>query len=130
MRATGLAGWLQGSAPVYQATEVCFYTPASGYAGTAAAFLTIDRFRSIADYKTSREPYDSRGKPKTPYPEQVGLQLAAYRHAGYAAVWRPRKLEKFRRPHYLLGESAPALPQPVPEVHRGLSIQITPESCE
>jgi len=123
-------GWLQRFTPVYQATEVCVYNPTYGYAGTADAFLTIDRFRSIADYKTSREPYDSRGKPKTPYPEQVGLQLAAYRHAGYAAVWRPRKLEKFRRRYYLLGESERALAQPVPEVDGGLCIQITPESCE
>jgi len=122
--------WLQRFTPAYQATEVCVYNPTYGYAGTADAFLTIDGFRAIVDYKSSREPYDSRGKPKTPYPEQVGLQLAAYRHADYAAVWRPRRMEKFRRRYYLLGESERALAQPVPDVDGGLCIQITPESCE
>lgn len=122
--------WLQRFTPAYQATEVCVYNPTYGYAGTADAFLTIGGFRAIADYKSSREPFDSRGKPKTPYPEQVGLQLAAYRHADYAAVWRPRRMEKFRRRYYLLGDAERELAQPVPEVDGGVCIQITPESCE
>jgi hypothetical protein len=122
--------WLQRFTPSYQATEVCVYSPVYGYAGTADAFLTIDGFRAIGDYKTSREPVDSQGKPRTPYPEQVGLQLAAYRHAEFAAVWRPRRMEKFRRRYYLLSESERALAEPVPEVDGGLVIQITPESCE
>ena len=123
-------GWLQRFTPAYQATEVCVYHPEYGYAGTADAFLTIDGFRAIVDYKSSREPYDSKGRPKTPYPEQVGLQLAAYRHAPYAAVWRPRRLEKFRRRYYLLGDAEREMAQPVPEVDGGLCIQITPEACE
>src|SRR5262249_8182711 len=112
------------------ATEVCVYSPVYGYAGTADAFLTVDGFRAIGDYKTSREALDSQGKPRTPYPEQVGLQLAAYRHAEFAAVWRPRRMEKFRRRYSLLSESERALAVPVPEVDGGLVIQITPESCE
>lgn len=123
-------GWLQRFTPAYQATEVCCYSPTYGYAGTADAFLTIDGFRAIADYKTSREPFDSQGKPRTPYPEQVGLQLAAYRYAEFAAVWRPRRMEKFRRRYYLLSESERAMAEPVPDVDGGLVIQITPESCE
>jgi hypothetical protein len=123
-------GWLQRFTPSYQATEVCVYHPTYGYAGQSDGFLTIDGFRAIIDYKSSREALDSRGKPKTPYPEQVGLQLAAYRHAQYAAVWRPRRMEKFRRRYYLLGEAERAIAQPVPEVDGGLCIQITPESCE
>jgi hypothetical protein len=123
-------GWLQRFSPAYQATEVCVYEPTYGYAGQSDGFLTIDGFRAIIDYKSSREPLTSAGKPKTPYPEQVGLQLAAYRHASYAAVWRPRRYELFRRRYYLLGESERALAVPVPEVDGGLCIHITPAACE
>ncbi|CRK59024.1 Phage protein [Alloactinosynnema sp. L-07] len=123
-------GWLQRFTPSYQATEVCVYSPTYGYAGQTDGFLTIDGVRFIGDYKTSREPYDSRGKLKTPYPEQVGLQLAAYRYAEFAAVWRPRRTEQFRRRYYLLGEAERAMAEPVPTVDSGLVIQITPESCE
>jgi hypothetical protein len=123
-------GWLQRFSPSYQATEVCVYSPTYGYAGTADGFLTVDGFRAIIDYKTSREPVDSKGRPKTPYADQVGLQLAAYRWAEAAAVWRPRRMEKFRRRYYLLSESERALAVPVPEVDGGLCIHITPEACE
>lgn len=123
-------GWLQRFTPSYQATEVAVYSPAYRYAGTTDAFLTIDGIRFIVDYKSSREPFDSKGQPKTPYPEQVGLQLAAYRYAEMAAVWRPRRTEKFRRRYYLLGPSEQAVAQPVPEVDTGLVIHITPEACE
>ena len=123
-------GWLQRAQPSYQATEVCVYNPTYGYAGQADAFLTIDGVRFITDYKSSRKPRDSRGKLKTPYPDSVGLQLAAYRNAEYAAVWRPRRMEKFRRRYYLLGAAERELAVPVPEVDTGLVIQITPEHCE
>lgn len=122
--------WLQKFTPSYQATEVCTYSPTFGWAGTADAFMTIDGFRTITDYKSSREALDSQGKPRTPYPEQVGLQLAAYRHGEFAAVWRPRRMEKFRRRYYLLSESERAMAVPVPEVDGGLVIQITPEACD
>ena len=122
--------WLDRFSPSYQATEVAVYHPDFGYAGTTDAFLTIDGVRYIADYKSTRKPVDAQGKPTTPYPEQVGLQLAAYRWAKYAAVWRPRRLEKFRRRYYLLGPDEQAMAQPVPEVDTGLVIHITPESCE
>ena len=122
--------WLQRFTPSYQATEVCVYDPEYGYAGQSDGFLTIDGFRAIIDYKSSREALDARGKARTPYPEQVGLQLAAYRHASYAAVWRPRRMEKYRRRYYLLSDSERSMAQPVPEVDGGLCIQITPESCE
>lgn len=122
--------WLHRAQPSYQATEVCVYNPTYGYAGQADAFLTIDGVRFIGDYKSTRNPRDGQGKPKTPYPEQVGLQLAAYRNADYAAVWRPRRMEKFRRRYYLLAETERELAVPVPEVDTGLVIQITPEACE
>jgi hypothetical protein len=123
-------GWLQRFTPAYQATEVCVYSPTYGYAGQCDGFLTIDGTRFIVDYKSSREPFDSKGKPKTPYPEQVGLQLAAYRWAEFAAVWRPRRFENFRRRYYALSESERALAVPVPQVDAGLCIHITPEACE
>jgi|GEM_PF-1529947 len=122
--------WLQRFTPSYQAAEVAVYHPRYGYAGQADAFLTVQGFRAIVDYKTSREPYDSRGNPKTPYPEQVALQLAAYRHAEYAAVWRPRRTEKWRRRYYLLSPLEQEMAVPVPEVDGGLAFMVTPESCE
>lgn len=122
--------WLQRFGPSYQATEVAVYHPELGYAGTADAFLTIDGVRYIGDYKTTRKALDARGNPTAPYPEQVGLQLAAYRHAQYAAVWRPRRIEKFRRRYYLLSEAERAVAAPVPTVDTGLVIHITPGACE
>ncbi|MGH3535851.1 MAG: hypothetical protein ACRDQG_14255 [Pseudonocardiaceae bacterium] len=122
--------WLHRFQPSYQATEVAVYHPELGYAGTADCFLTIDGVRYIGDYKSTRKHLDSRGKPTVPYPEQVGLQLAAYRHAQYAAVWRPRRAEKFRRRYYLLGPDEQALAQQVPQVDTGLVIHITPQACE
>lgn len=121
--------WLQRFTPSYQATEVAVYSPTYGYAGTTDAFLTVDGFRAIGDYKTSREPYDTKGDLKGPYPE-VAPQLAAYRYAEHAAVWRPRRTEKFRRRYYLLSAAERAMAEPVPEVDGGLCIYITPESCE
>lgn len=123
-------GWLQQFQPSYQATEVCVYSPTYGYAGQTDAFLTIDGVRFIVDYKSSREPFDGQGKPKTPYPEQVGLQLAAYRNAEMAAVWRPRRFEQFRRRYYALSPQEQELAVPVPEVDTGLVIQLTTHACD
>ena len=123
-------GWLQRFTPSYQATEVTVYSSTYGYAGQADGFMTIDGVRFIFDYTTPREPFDSRGTLKTPYPGQVGLQLAAYRNAEHAAVWRPRRFEKFRRRYYLLSATERELAVPVPEVDTGLVIQLSPESCE
>ena len=121
--------WLQRFQPSYQATEVTVYHPEYGYAGTCDGFLTIDGVRLIIDYKTSREGYDARGNAKGPYPE-AALQLAAYRHATHAAVWRPRRIEKFRRRYYLLSDAERDRAVPVPEVDGGAVIHITPDHCE
>jgi hypothetical protein len=122
--------FLQRFSPSYQATEVAVYHPDLGYAGTLDAFLTIDGTRYIADYKTTRKVVDSRGNPTSPYPEEVGLQLAAYRWAKHAAIWRPRRAEKMRRRYYLLSADERAMAVPPPEVDTGLVIHITPERCE
>ncbi len=121
--------WLDRFTPSYQATEVAVYSPTWGYAGQADAFLTVDGVRFIADYKTSREHVDRRGKPRRPYPE-VALQLAAYRYAELAAVWRPRRIEAYRRRYYLLSPAERELAVPVPEVDGGLCLHITPVACE
>lgn len=121
--------WLDEFQPSYQATEVVVYHPTYGYAGQADAFFSIDGTRFLVDYKTSKKTYDKRGNLRKPYPEQVGLQLAAYRYAEMAAVWRPRRFERFRRRYYLLSEAEQEMAVPVPEVDAGLVIQISPESC-
>lgn len=121
--------WLQRFQPAYQATEVVVYHPTFGYAGTADAFLTVDGVPLIVDYKTSRDGYDGKGNAKTPYSE-AALQLAAYRHAEFAAVWRPRRIEKFRRRYYLLSEAEREKAVPVPPVDGGAVIHLTPDHCE
>ena len=121
--------WAQEFQPTYQAAEVTVYSPSYGYAGTCDAFLTVGGVRCIVDYKSSRKSFDNRGNPTTPYPE-VALQLAAYRHAELAAVWRPRRMEQYRRRYYLLGQAEREMAVPVPEVDTGLVIHITPDHCD
>lgn len=112
--------------PTYTATEVTVYSPKYGYAGTADAFVVIDGLRLIVDYKTSRESYDWKGNPKGPYPE-VALQLAAYRYAELAAVFRARRYEQQKRRYYLLSQAEKDAAVPVPEVDGGVVIYLTPE---
>ena len=123
-------GWLQRFTPKYEAAEMTVYSPRYRYAGTLDAIMTIGGVRFMADYKTSRETHDARGKLRTPYPEQVGLQLAAYAGAEFAATWRPRRTERYRRRYYLLGPGEDSASVPVPKVDSGLVIQLTPGSCE
>ena len=120
--------WLQQAQPVYEAVETTVYSATYGYAGTLDAIATIGGQRVLVDYKTSRKSSDSRGQPSSPYPE-VALQLAAYRHAELAAVWRPRRVEQFRRRYYLLDDAERSMAVPVPEVEGGIAIHITPEHC-
>lgn len=123
-----LERWLDLFTPSYEAAELTVYNPEFGYAGTADGFLTIDGVRFIFDIKTSKKSVDAKGKPTSPYPE-VALQLAAYRHATHAAIWRARRFENFRRRYYLLSEEEKAAAVDVPEVDTGLCIHITPEHC-
>jgi hypothetical protein len=127
--------WLDRFQPTYEAAEVVVYSPKYGYAGTADTFLSVpeqadaDPVRLLVDYKTSREPRDAKGKPKRPYMETV-LQLAAYRYAELAAVWRARRMEVRSRRYYLLDPAEQALAVPVPEVDGCGCLLITPESCD
>jgi hypothetical protein len=112
--------------PSYIATEVTVYSPTYGYAGTLDAVVEVDGIKAVIDYKTSRESYDWKGNPKGPYPE-VALQLAAYRYADLAAVFRARRYEQSRRRYYLLSQAEKDQAVPVPEVDGGLVVYLTPE---
>lgn len=120
--------WLQRFTPEYTAAEMAVYSERFGYAGCLDAILTIDGVRMLTDYKTRREPLDSKGNAQTPYGE-TALQLAAYRHADLAACWRARRYEKFRRRYYLLSADEKELAPKVPEVDGGMCLIITPQSC-
>lgn len=122
--------WMQKFQPVYEAAEMTVFSPTYGYAGTLDAIAVIDGVRFLIDYKSTRKNVDSRGQLTTPYPEQVGLQLAAYRYAELAATWRPRRYEYQRRRYYLLGTGEREASKPVPQVDACLVLHLTPERCE
>lgn len=121
--------WAQKWQPEYLAAELTVYSPTYGYSGTGDGIMKLNNMRLNFDYKTSKKSVDAQGKPTGPYPE-VGLQIAAARFAEFAATWRPRRFEQFRRRYYLLGEAERAAAVPVPEVDGGIVIHITPEHCE
>lgn len=112
--------------PEYLAAEVSVYAPDAGYAGTCDGFFTIDGTPLIFDYKTSWESFDARGKPKKPFPE-VALQLAAYRYAEFAAVWRARRHTQYSRRYYLLNPAERDLGVPLPQVAGGVAILLSPD---
>lgn len=120
--------WAQVWQPEYIATEVTVYSPKYGYAGTCDGFFVLDGVPTVFDLKTSKKAVDKQGKPVGVYPE-ISLQLAAYRHAELAAVWRPRRFEQFRRRYYLLSDAEIEAAVPVPTVEAGIGLKITPESC-
>ena len=121
--------WLNKFQPTYLAAEVTVFSPTYGVAGTADGWLEIDGVPLIFDYKTSAKSVDKKGNPTGPYPE-AALQLAAYRHAELAAVWQPRRYEKFRRRYYLLNEAEKQMAVTPPAAEAGIVIHITPEHCE
>lgn len=121
--------WMQKFQPTYEAAEMTVYSPSYGFAGTLDAIAVVDGVRFLLDYKSSRKSTDARGNPTAPYPEQVGLQLAAYRYSEYAASWRPRRYEHMRRRYYLLGTDERETALPVPEVDSCLVLHLTPEHC-
>jgi hypothetical protein len=120
--------WCQRFQPEYHAAEFTVYAPERGYAGTADANLGVQGVDFLTDYKSHQKPYDAKGNPSPIYPE-TALQLAAYGHAEFAAAWRPRRYEQFKRRYYLLGPDELEAKVPVPEWDMGLGISITAESC-
>jgi hypothetical protein len=118
--------WLQEFTPQYHATEMTVFSPTYGVAGTLDAIMTIDGFKAVVDYKGSKKSWDGQGKPSPVYPE-TALQIAAYRHAELAAVWRPRVIERYRKRYYVLGATEKEQAVPVPGTDGGIAIKITPE---
>ena len=121
--------WCDRAQPDYTAAEQPVYSDQFGYAGSLDCILTIDGVKLLTDYKTRREPLTAKGEAQRPYGE-TALQLAAYRHADLAGVVRPRRVEKYKRRYYLLGEKEREIAQPMEPVDGGLCIIITPQSCE
>jgi hypothetical protein len=121
--------WCDRFQPEYTAAEQPVYSYRFGYAGSLDCILTIGGVRCLCDYKTRREPLTAKGEAQTPYGE-TALQLAAYRHAELQGVVRPRRVEKFKRRYYLLGEKERELAQPMEPVDGAACLIITPQSCE
>lgn len=123
-----LGRWLERHQPTYEAAELTVFSPTYGFAGTADAILRLDDVPLIIDYKTTDKETDGRGQTTAPYAE-AALQLAAYRHADIAAVWRVRRNKTSGRRYYLLSPEEAQQAVAVPEVQGGLVIHITPGHC-
>lgn len=121
--------WLERFQPGYVAAEVTVYNEQFGYAGTADGYAVVQGTPVIIDYKTSKESFDARGKRKRPWTD-VAMQLAAYRAAPKAAVWRARRFESYGRRYYLLNTDERELAVPTPEVEGGLVVHLTPQHCD
>jgi hypothetical protein len=121
--------WLDHFQPSYTAAEVTVYNPQYGYAGTADGYATVQGEQVIIDYKTSKKSFDGKGKRKKPWVD-VALQLAGYRHAPLAAVWRARKFEQYSRRYYLLNADERNQAVPTPTVNGGLAVFLTPHHCD
>jgi hypothetical protein len=120
--------FLQEWQPEYHATEFVVYSPTFRYAGQCDGNVSFDGVPTIIDYKTSRRTWSEAKEPKLrgPYPE-VSLQLAAYRYAELAAVWRARRYESYSRRYYLLSPTELEMAVPVPPAERAAAIYVTPE---
>jgi hypothetical protein len=105
------------------------YHPGYGYAGTLDGIATIDGTRVIIDYKTAKQSFDGRGNRKKPWVD-VALQLAAYRNAEFAAIWRARRYEQYSRRYYLLSGDERAMAVPVPHTDGGIVVHLTPHHCD
>lgn len=120
--------WLEAWQPEWHASEVVVYHPDLGYAGQLDGIFRLGGQQLIYDLKTTRKHADSRGKRKTPYPE-TALQLAGYRYAQFAATWRPRRYERWKRRYYTLSQAEREMALPVPEVDGGVCLHVTPEDA-
>lgn len=121
--------WLERFQPAYTAAEVTVYNERFSYAGTADGYATVEGVPVLLDYKSSRQDLDGRGNRRKPWTD-VALQMAAYRYAPTAAVWRARRYEQYSRRYYLLNADERELAVPTPEVEGGLCIHLTPHHCD
>jgi len=110
--------WLARFQPEYSAAEMPVFNEQFGYAGSLDAILKIGGTKLLTDYKTRREPLDSKGNAQRPYGE-TALQLAAYRYTELAAVFRARRVEKYKRRYYLLSDDEHQLARPMETVDGG-----------
>jgi hypothetical protein len=120
--------WLDIAQPVFEALEMTVYNPALHYAGTLDGICVVNGIRAVIDYKTSLD-HDEPKKRKGPW-ATTALQLAAYRHASFVAVWKARRYEKFSRRYYLLNDSERALAVRMPAVDTGIVLHVTPDHAD
>lgn len=121
--------WLERFQPEYVAAEVVVYNERYGYAGQADGYAVVEGTPCIIDYKSAKESFDTRGNRRKPWTD-VAMQLAGYRHAPKAAVWRARRFESYGRRYYLLNADERELAVPPPTVEGGLVIHLTPDHCD
>jgi hypothetical protein len=123
--------YLERFSPSYTAAEFTVFDTQYGYAGTADGTAHIEGVHSLIDYKTSKKSWGGRdGKTRRKPWNDVALQMAAYRWAEFAAVWRARRYEQWSRRYYLLNGAETDLAVPVPATEGGIVIHITPEHCD
>jgi hypothetical protein len=115
--------------PQFEAAEMTVYHPGYRYAGTLDGIATIDGQRVVIDYKTKKEGFDKKGQRTRPWTD-VGLQLAAYRHATRAAVVKARKHEKYGQRYYLLNATELEATVPMPETDGAIVVHLTPDHCD
>jgi hypothetical protein len=119
--------WLDIAQPVFEALEMTVYHPDLHYAGTLDGICVVNGVRYVIDYKTSLDRDDNRRKQ--PWKTNA-LQVAAYRHAQFVAVWKARRYEKFSRRYYLLNPTERALAVPMPATDTGLILHVTPDHAD
>lgn len=111
-------------APTFEAAEMTVLHETWAYAGTLDAIIVLDGRRYVLDWKTSDADLNDNGKNKGPYPE-AALQLAAYRHAELSC-WNAKRVTGGQR-YYVIDPAARAAAVPLPEIHGGLIVQVSPE---
>ena len=121
--------WLDRFQPAYTAAEVVVYNERYGYAGQTDGYATVQGTPVIIDYKSAKTSFDGRGNRRKPWTD-VAMQLAAYRHAPKAAVWRARRFENYGRRYYLLNAEERELAVDTPSVDGGLVIHLTPDHAD
>jgi hypothetical protein len=123
------AVWLDHHQPEHHAAELTVYNPTYHYAGTLDGIADVGGYRWVIDYKTSLDSWKPNGERKRPF-QNVCLQVAAYRWAEFAAVWRSRREEKWGRRTYLLSPTERAMAVPMPPVDGALVVHVTPEHVD
>lgn len=115
--------------PEFTAAEVTVYNTEFGFAGTADGFATVQGTPIILDYKSAKESFDTKGRRKKPR-NPVALQLGAYSHAEFAAVWQARRYESYSSRYYLLNDMERVQAAPLPAVEGGIVVHLSPLHCD